>query len=118
MFIQVFKKTDGTPKLIQGMTVPETLEIEYEYDTDIYTEITPDDGLYDPIHFDGEQWIGTSKEEWEAGRPPSEPYKPEATEILLARTQLQIAKMASLQEKAQQELAKAIQEIAKLQGGN
>lgn len=104
---------DGTPYLLQY-----TDEGEGNYPVEDWTDIAPPEGLYQPIHFDGEQWIGTPKEQWEAGRPPSEPYKPEATEILLARTQLQIAKMASLQEKAQQELAKAIQEIAKLQGVN
>lgn len=104
---------DGTPYLLQY-----TDECEGNYPLEDWTDIAPPEGLYQPIHFNGEQWIGTPKEQWEAVRPPSEPYKPEATEILLARTQLQIAKMASLQEKAQQELAKAIQEIAKLQGVN
>lgn len=104
---------DGTPYLLQY-----TDEGEGNHPVEDWTDIAPPEGLYQPIHFDGERWVGTSKEEWEENRPPSEPYKPEATEILLARTQLQIAKMASLQEKAQQELAKAIQEIAKLQGGN
>lgn len=35
-----------------------------------YTELQPVDGLYQPIFFDGEKWIGTKKEVWEAANPP------------------------------------------------
>lgn len=37
-----------------------------------YTELQPVDGLYQPIFFDGEKWIGTKKEVWEAANPPEE----------------------------------------------
>lgn len=37
-----------------------------------YTELQPEDGLYEPIFFDGEKWIGTKKEDWEAANPPEE----------------------------------------------
>lgn len=37
-----------------------------------YTEIKPEDGLYQPIFFDGTKWIGTKKEDWEASNPPED----------------------------------------------
>ena len=35
-----------------------------------YTELQPTDGLYQPIFFDGEKWVGTKKGDWEAANPP------------------------------------------------
>ncbi|WP_426429049.1 hypothetical protein [Staphylococcus equorum] len=117
MFIQVFRKTDGTPKLIQGMTVPETLEIEYEFDTDIYTEFTPTDGLYDPIHFDGERWVGTSKEEWEENRPESDPDVPSTNDFLNAQLLANDLEHNSKIEGLQQDVANLTAELLKSQGG-
>ncbi|SLN00305.1 hypothetical protein FM106_18810 [Brachybacterium faecium] len=37
-----------------------------------YTELQPTDGLYQPIFFNGEKWIGTKKEDWEAANPLDE----------------------------------------------
>ncbi|WP_218729942.1 hypothetical protein [Brochothrix thermosphacta] len=37
-----------------------------------YTEIKPEDGLYQPIFFDGKKWNGSKKEDWEAANPPEE----------------------------------------------
>lgn len=118
MFKQIFAKADGTPKLIKGVINEETGILEYDYNFIDYTEIMPPNGLYEPIHFANGEWFGLSKEEWEAERPAAEPYVPDTNEILLAHTQLQIAKMASQQGKTEKALAEAIQEIAKLQGGN
>ncbi|MDG0843172.1 hypothetical protein M4L39_06930 [Staphylococcus equorum] len=113
MFIQVFRKTDGMPQLIQGMTVYETLEIEYDYDRDLYTEVMPPNGLYNPIHFDGEQWVGTSKEEWEENRPEKEPHIPKASEIMLAQAQMQVTKTANQLIKTQHEQAETLTELTK-----
>ncbi|MET2743798.1 hypothetical protein ABXT13_12290 [Staphylococcus caprae] len=54
MFKQIFNKSDGTPKLI---------DTDY-FDTEQYTDIQPPNGLYQPIHFDGGEWVGTPYEEW------------------------------------------------------
>lgn len=36
----------------------------YIYPNDEYTEIPPPEGIYQPFYFDGEKWIGASREEW------------------------------------------------------
>ena len=48
-----------------------------------WTEVAPPPGIYEPYYFDGEKWIGTSKEEYEKNNPP-DPYKPNDTEIDVA----------------------------------
>lgn len=59
MYKQIFNKSDGAPKLIETGI----------FDTEQYTEIQPPNGLYQPIHFDGKEWIGTPYEEWIANHP-------------------------------------------------
>ncbi|MBF2242136.1 hypothetical protein ACQKKI_12225 [Staphylococcus capitis] len=54
--IQIFRKTDGKPFLID--------ETKKGYDTDLYTEIMPPSSLYWPVKFDGGKWVGTPYEEW------------------------------------------------------
>lgn len=71
MFKQVYLY-DGTAVLLESITKyndeEEPIEI-FEYPKE-YTEIQPRDGLYQPIVFNGEKWIGTKKEDWEAANPP------------------------------------------------
>ncbi|WBU87796.1 hypothetical protein BtpYZU01_11 [Brochothrix phage BtpYZU01] len=84
--IQKYQLEDGTvvddvPKDIEkeveidGETIIEYQQAPYEVVTVFdypkeYTELQPEDGLYQPIFFDGEKWIGTKKEVWEADNPP------------------------------------------------
>lgn len=67
MFKQIFNKSDGTPKLIETES----------FDTDQYTDIQPPNGLYEPIHFNGSEWVGVSQKEWLANQP-----KEETTEVI------------------------------------
>ncbi|WP_342610270.1 hypothetical protein [Staphylococcus hsinchuensis] len=62
MYKQIFNKSDGAPKLIKTGI----------FDTEQYTEIQPPNGLYQPIHFDGGEWVGTPYEEWKKSQPPSD----------------------------------------------
>lgn len=65
MYKQIFNKSDGAPKLIETGI----------FDTEQYTEIQPPNGLYQPIHFDGKEWIGTPYEEWKKQQIETEPPK-------------------------------------------
>lgn len=47
--VLVFKNNDG----------------EYEYPNEKWTEQAPPEGIYAPFYFDGQKWIGQSKEEFE-----------------------------------------------------
>lgn len=65
---------------VDGETITNFQQVPYEVITIFdypkeYTEIMPKDGLYEPIRFDGEKWIGTPKEDWETANPPEESDK-------------------------------------------
>ena len=51
---------DGTPYMVY-----KDEEGEYQYPNDEWTEVSPPEGIYSPFYFNGDEWIGTSKEEWE-----------------------------------------------------
>ena len=58
---------DGTPFLVM-----ENKDGELEYPKEQWTDIAPPEGLYEPIHFDGEKWVGTPYEEWLEQQPKIE----------------------------------------------
>lgn len=58
---------DGTPYL-----VIENKNGEMQYPEEQWTDIEPPEGIYTPCHFDGKQWIGNTKENWEDSQPKSE----------------------------------------------
>lgn len=86
--IQKYQLEDGTivdvvPKDIEkeveidGETIIEYEQVPYEVINDFdypkeYTETPPIDGLYQPIFFDGEKWVGAKQADWEAANPPKE----------------------------------------------
>ena len=73
MYKQVYLY-DGTAALLESVTqyTDEGESIEtFNYPKE-YTELHPENGLYQPIFFDGKKWIGTKKEDWEATNPPKE----------------------------------------------
>lgn len=81
MYKQIFKKEDGTPALIEND----------EYNPDIYTDVQPPNGLYQPIHYDGNQWIGTPYEEWLKQQPKVEIEElPDDKDVLIADLTLQL----------------------------
>ncbi|MCG1099995.1 hypothetical protein K4R76_03505 [Staphylococcus epidermidis] len=63
MYKQYFKKFNGEPFLFDDKS---------DEVTDEFTDIIPDEGLYEPIHFDGNKWIGNTKENWENSQPKNE----------------------------------------------
>ena len=71
MYKQVYLY-DGTAVLLESVTqyTDEGEPIEtFSYPKE-YTELQPEDGLYQPIFFNGEKWVGTKKEDWESANPP------------------------------------------------
>lgn len=62
MYKQIFNKSDGLPMLVDTD----------DFDTETYTDIQPPNGLYQPIHFDGNEWIGTPYEDWKKNQPEIE----------------------------------------------
>lgn len=62
MYKQIFNKSDGLPMLVDTD----------DFDTETYTDVQPPNGLYQPIHFDGNEWIGTPYENWKKNQPEIE----------------------------------------------
>lgn len=121
-------KYDGTPIIIDS-------EKTYDFE---YTETAPPEGIYSPFEFNGTEWIGASREEWEADNPTIV-YEPSEIEMAAANLQMQLMKSNITQMQAQKQVAsllldnqkkdnaiKILQaqhaemmlEITKLKGGN
>lgn len=121
MFKQVYL-FDGTPYLAYLND-----EGEYVYPKDEYTEVAPPEGIYQPFYYDGNEWIGTSKEDWEAMQT-SPPLTPKAIELLVAQLQMQVMignkKTRELEDKleiSEKTLAETVMKVAELEnkyGGN
>ena len=107
MFKQVFLY-DGTPYLAFRNE-----DGEYDYPEEAWTEVTPPEGIYSPFYFNGNEWIGSTKEEYEATLPGKEPYVPNISEIMLAQAQMQVTKTANQLIKTQQEQADTLTELTK-----
>lgn len=91
MYNQIFKKTNGKPELIKSIEDEETGKEYFDYDELEYTKIMPPSNLYEPIHFDGEKWVGTSYEEWLEQQPKVENEEvPDDKDVLIADLTLQL----------------------------
>ncbi|MDT0694770.1 hypothetical protein [Mammaliicoccus sciuri] len=102
----VYKSEDGTPVIID-----ETTEYNFEW-----TETPPPEGIYSPFYFNGVEWIGSSKEEFEESNP-IDPYEPSATEIELAKTQMELFKAQLSIEQLRQDNANIIKKLVEMEGG-
>ena len=58
---------DGTPCLVY-----KDEDGEYVYPNDEWTEVSPPEGIYSPFYFDGNEWIGSTREEWIESLPKDE----------------------------------------------
>lgn len=108
MYKQVYLY-DGTPFLAF-----KDEDGEYQYPEESWTETPPPDGIYRPFYFNGNEWIGATREEWEAnqGDEEKEPYIPSANEYMLAQTQMQVAESSSQLRDSQNKVADSMLEIA------
>lgn len=108
MFKQIYNREDGRPKLIESNE-----EGVFNFDKFIYTDIAPTSDLYEPMYFDGSEWIGSTKEEYEENLPEKEPRIPSVNEYMLAQAQMQVAKTAARLITSQEEQAKVNLELTK-----
>ena len=106
MFKQVFLY-DGTPYLAFVND-----EGEYDYPEESWTEVAPPEGIYSPFYFNGNEWIGSTKEEYEESLPKEEIPQPSASELMMASTQMQVAESSFQLRDTQKKLAQSILESA------
>ena len=105
-FKQVFLY-DGTPYLAFRNE-----DGEYDYPKDEWTEVAPPDGIYSPFYFNGNEWIGATKEEYEKTLPKEELTQPSTSELMMASTQMQIAESSFQLRETQQKLAETMMDNA------
>lgn len=108
MFKQIYNREDGKPKLIESNE-----EGVFNFDKFSYTDIAPTSDLYEPMYFDGNEWVGSTKEEYEASLPEKEPHIPSVNELMLAQAQMQVTKTAARLITSQEEQAKVNLELTK-----
>ena len=70
---------DGTPFIAELNE-----EGEYVYPNDEWTEVPPPEGIYQPFYYDGNEWIGSTREEWESNQEEV-PAQPNVIEELKQR---------------------------------
>ena len=107
MFKQIYNREDGKPKLIESNE-----EGVFNFDKFIYTDIAPTSDLYEPMYFDGSEWIGSTKEEYEESLPKEEIPQPSASELMMASTQMQVAESSFQLRETQQKLAETMMDNA------
>ena len=108
MFKQIYNREDGRPKLIESNE-----EGVFNFDKFIYTDIAPTSDLYEPMYFDGSEWIGSTKEEYESSLPEKESHIPSVNELMEAQEQMQVPKNPARLITSQEEQAKVNLELTK-----
>ncbi|PTK94114.1 hypothetical protein BUZ05_05715 [Staphylococcus gallinarum] len=103
---------DGTPFLAKLNN-----EGEYDYPKEAWTETPPPEGIYEPYYYNGNEWIGVTREEWLENRPPQAPYIPSDEEKILAQTQLELFSTQLEVKNLTQDNANMMTEIFKLKEG-
>ena len=106
MFKQVYLY-DGTPYLAF-----KNEEGEYQYPDDEWTEVSPPEGIYSPFYYNGNEWVGSTREEWLESLPKDEPKPPDQSILQMAQTQMQIAESSYQLRDTQKKLANSMLEIA------
>ena len=96
---------DGTPYLAFVND-----EGEYDYPEEEWTEVAPPEGIYSPFYFNGNEWIGSTKEEYEKSLPKGEKTQPSTSELMMASTQMQVAESSFQLRDTQKQLAQSILE--------
>ena len=101
---------DGTPYMVY-----KDEEGEYQYPNDEWTEVSPPEGIYSPFYFNGNEWIGATREEWLESLRKDENGKtqpPDQSILQMAQTQMQVAESSYQLRDTQKKLANSMLEIA------
>ena len=116
---------DGTPYMVY-----KDEEGEYQYPDDEWTEFSPPEGIYSPFYFNGNEWVGTSKEEWELNNitdPTPNDLKLMVSNLQkqLVMSNLNMSKMSQVNmtqtndiKELKEQLANVVLELTKLKNGS
>lgn len=100
----------------QPVIVTMNEEGEFEYPSEKWTETKPNDGLYTPIYFDGQNWIGQSKEVFEKTIDPVE-IEPDEKDLIIEDLTEQLAQTNSEIANLKQAFVDLTELVASIQGG-
>lgn len=103
---------DGTPYLAFVND-----EGEYDYPEEAWTEVTPPEGIYSPFYFNGNEWIGATREEWLGTLPKQELDNPNSNDFLNTQLLSNDLEHNSKIEDLHQDIANLTAELLKVQGG-
>lgn len=92
-------------------------EGEYQYPEEAWTEVAPPEGIYSPFYFNGNEWIGATREEWLDTLPEQELDNPDSHDFLNAQLLANDLEHNSKIEDLQQDIANLTAELLKVQGG-
>ena len=98
---------DGTPYMVY-----KDEEGEYQYPNDEWTEVSPPEGIYSPFYYNGNEWVGSTREEWLESLPKDEDEEPDPSIIQMAQTQMQVAESSYQLRETQQKLAETMMDNA------
>ena len=87
-------------------------EGEYQYPEEAWTEVAPPEGIYSPFYFNGNEWVGSTKEEYEKSLPKEEISQPSTSELMMASTKIQVAESSFQLRDTQKQLAQSMLDIA------
>lgn len=103
---------DGTPFLAYKGE-----DGEYQYPLNEWTETPPPDGIYSPFYFNGNEWIGATREEWLGTLPKQELDNPNSNDFLNTQLLSNDLEHNSKIESLQQDIANLTAQLLELQGG-
>ena len=89
-------------------------EVEDDQSIENTTDIKPEDGLYEPIIFDGKKWSGITQEEFIEQNPP-EPQEPTDQDEIIANITKQTASAIQVAKLAQEATVELTKKMAELQ---
>ncbi|WP_239700364.1 hypothetical protein [Mammaliicoccus sp. D-M17] len=102
---------DGTPFISELNE-----EGEYVYPNDEWTEVPPPEGIYQPFYYDGNEWIGSTREEWESNRSDT-PLELNNIDFLNAQLISNDIEHNTKIEMLQQDIANLTNELLEMKGG-
>lgn len=91
-------------------------EGEYKYPTEQWTEQKPPEGIYAPFYYDGQKWVGQTKEDYEKNLPKAD-VRVSEKDSLIADLTMQVANLNSKLDENNNIVSDLLVKVAQIQGG-
>lgn len=100
----------------QQVIVEKNEDDEYIYPDEKWTEQSPPDGIYAPFYYDGQKWIGQTKEEFEKTLTDNLPLE-ESKDKIISDLALKLAETQTEMSSLKEDVANLTLLVANLTGG-